>query len=436
MCSLFKIRTHLLIGLLALSFIGCDSKEDVSAPEIQNVQLVSTANFGDSIEFKVQATSAAPLQSVTAALIYDGEVATSTTLRLANEDGIYAGKLAVPMKKNVVDGNYDVLVLAFNAVSQHSEQTFSLACSHPDYSYLTFVSTSGESYRFERTAKYEYEYTGDLPGILSGYFISPATNGLPEVTWGQSGSSIVAGSTSSINLVSSDEEQLRNVTLKFNMLSFATDVPLLPATFKFKNDGSSVTKTLKKGQSIYFEGTPDNCWIDVDFFTKADDGGYIFNAEDGSYKLTREDSFGFVRVERMNGNDYATYSDNGAQDALWCIGGEGYGKPDTKFNIGWNTSYGLCMAKVDENIFQLTIKLKLGFSIKFFYQKGWGGEFGGSDYSVVDTPFFGKTSAGNMQQMDDNNYLATQYTNDDKFYRITIDVSGGKGNIKLTCVEL
>lgn len=430
----------LLIGLFPLFMTSCENGEKRSVPEIQNAQINGSTEFGDSISFKVKVTDVNIIQNVTAAIYYDGLEASRTTLRNVT-DGVYEGRLYVPVASNVADGDFSVVFLALNNLSGHSEVVKTVHCTHTDYPYITFVATDGGTYRFERSAKYEYVASGTFPGQVSGYFCSPvptkseSASGKQQVFWGANGSNIVAGSRSSISLVNSDEEELKNISLKFNTLTFVTEVPMLPSTFKLTSNGLSIKKELKKNQTIYFEGLPDGYWIDVDFFEKTKEG-YLFKAESGQYKVTREDAYNYIRVERMNGNDYATYDGNTRNEAIWCIGNGNFGKPTKANVVNWDTSKGLCMAKVGDNLYQLTVKLYSGLGIKFFWQKGWGGEFKKANYTLIDSPFFGVKEAGDMEQTDGNKILATQYTNDDKYYRITLDVSSGLNAVKLHCIEI
>lgn len=436
-----KLPALSLLAGVALLFVGCDSNEEVSAPTLVDIDFPATVHFGDSTSFAVKANSDAPLQNVTVAVLYGNTSVASSTVRTADADGVFRGVLAVPYIANVPDGDFQIMVLAMNNVSQHVETTTTVGASHVDYPYLTFVANNGESYRFDRIQAYEYGLTSDFPGQLTGYFKSPKPTdeqyaaGQRTVTWGQNGSSITTASVGNISLVNSDEEIVKNITLKFNTLTFAPDVPMLPSTFKLDRDSKAVTKNVTKGQAIYFEGLPANCMIDPDFL-EADGDHYKFRAESGSYKITREDQYNYIRVERMNGTDYAKFEENGAQEAIWCIGNGEFGKPTKDNRVDWDTSKGLCMAKIDDHKYQLTVKLYLGLSIKFFWQKGWGGEFGGTDYAEVNSAWFGVNGSGNFEQMVDGQIVATQYTNDNKYYRITLDTSAGVHAVKLTCEEV
>ncbi|MBQ8500869.1 MAG: DUF5125 domain-containing protein [Bacteroides sp.] len=446
MKQFMKTSSLILLGLFSCFMMSCEDEEGKTVPQILETEIVQSAEFGDSISFKVKVVDSNQVQSVTASIYYEGTEGSRTTLR-EGADGIYEGRLYVPALSDVANGDYEVMFLALNNVSGHSEVTKTISCSHNEYDYVELVATDGQTYRFNRSASVraagllQYELTGTFPGQLSGYFRSPApsateyANGKRQLTWGAEGSKIVAGSTSPITLISSDEEVVKNITLKFNQVSIKAEVPLLPSTFKLNSDGKAITKNLKRGQTIYFEGLPEDCWIDVDFFKKADDG-YTFLSEDGSYKVTREDNHGYIRVERMSGSDYASYDGGSKNEAIWCIGGDRFGKPNKENTVGWDTNKGLCMSKIADDTYQLTIKLYYGLGFKFFWQKGWGGEFKRANYALVQSDFFGSKEAGDMEQMDGDTVLATKLTSDDKWYRITLDVSGGPNAVKLTCVEL
>lgn len=431
-------RLFLIGWTVALLTVSCSDDKEVPYPEIVSLEIPSSVCYGDAVAFTVKVADASALHNVTVSLINGNEVVSQATAE-CDADGVCTGRIYVPSVKNLGDTRLTAMALALDKESRHVEVLQEVSCSHRDYPYIDFVADDGETFRFSRLSANEYGYTGNLPGQLSGYFASPVPSddsyarGERQLFWGSDGAS--DGTVSNINLIASDDAVVRNVTLSYNTLSYEAKVPMLPATFVLGSDRASVTKTLRQGQTIFFEGLDPSTWIDVDFFRK-DGDHYVFRAEEGSYRVTREDEFGYIRVERMNGNDYAGFSEDGDQLAIWCIGNAEFGKPDKNNKVDWNTDRGLCMAKTGPHTYELTVKLYLGLSIKFFWQKGWGGEFGGTDYASVESAWFGVNGSGNFEQMVDGQIVATQYTNDDKYYRITIDASDGVHAVKLKCEEI
>ncbi|MCI2081768.1 MAG: DUF5121 domain-containing protein [Bacteroidales bacterium] len=161
-----------------------------------------------------------------------------------------------------------------------------------------------------------------------------------------------------------------------------------------------------------------NLWIDPDWFSY--DGDQLtFLPLTGDYRVTLYPGK-FFRVERLNGDALSQWDTD--QHSIWMIGGQ-VGKPNaTDYDIDWNESSGLCMAEISEKVFQITFKINLadnGASFKFFYQRGWGGEFGSTDsYSSYQSDLVNLTDAGNFDCNLDPNPLE-----DDQFYRVTIDAT-------------
>ncbi|MDE5642904.1 MAG: DUF5125 domain-containing protein [Muribaculaceae bacterium] len=424
---------------MALIAAACSEETGLTKPAIVSLDFPASVCYGDSVDFAVKVADDTALQNVTVSVINGSDILSIAKVTESSGDGIYRGRIAVPAVKDLPDSRLTVMALALDNTSYHTETTCLTDCSHRSYPYITFMADEGgRQFRFDLDGENSYSYSGDLPGQLSGYFVSPEpsaesfASGERRLYWGAEGAS--ASVPASFSLIASDDETVRNVTVSYNTLSYTAQVPVLPSTFRLENDRASVTKTIRKGQPVYFEGLPQDCWIDVDFFEKSGDH-WLFRAEDGIYKVTREDEYGYIRVERMNGNEYAGFDENGNQLAIWCIGNAEYGKPDKNNRVDWNTDKGLCMAKTGDHTYELTVKLYYGLSIKFYWQKGWGGEFGGNDYARVDSDWFGVNDSGNFEQSVDGNIVATKYTDDDKYYRITLDVSNGVHAVVLTCTE-
>jgi hypothetical protein len=98
------------------------------------------------------------------------------------------------------------------------------------------------------------------------------------------------------------------------------------------------------------------------------------------------------------------------------------------------------MAKIGDKKFQLTFKpypvtfnedgtIANKYDFKFFYQKGWGGEFGGADYVSTQTDMIYVTDSGNFQA------AADLILDPNKWYVITLDVSQGNKKAVMTLTE-
>ena len=111
------------------------------------------------------------------------------------------------------------------------------------------------------------------------------------------------------------------------------------------------------------------------------------------------------------------------------IGGNCFGKPEI-FSSSWSTDDGLCLAEVEKGKFVITLKAGYQLSttnvdVKFFHQKGWGGEFGGGTITA-SSDLVKITDSGNVN-------LASGVTLDlGADYRFTLNTNGAKNNATLT----
>jgi len=139
----------------------------------------------------------------------------------------------------------------------------------------------------------------------------------------------------------------------------------------------------------------------------------------------------------MAGNDLAKLQEDGT-GAVWIIG-EGVGKPKVSSNqVGWNTDKALCLAPLGNKKYQIT--LRAGESIntdninfKFFHQKGWGGEFGGTDVTTSSDLVF----VGDGRNGRDSGNLGVKtgkMLEAGKTYTFTLDLTAGNKKAVLTVV--
>ena len=189
--------------------------------------------------------------------------------------------------------------------------------------------------------------------------------------------------------------------------------------------------SLKQGQSVKAEGIADIAdWtIDPDFFETEGAGSYKLIPVDGYYLITADTDKKYLKVERATeAGATATLADDGT-GAVWMIGGSCFGKPEI-FSSSWSTDDGLCLAEVEKGKFVITLKAGYQLSttnvdVKFFHQKGWGGEFGGGTITT-SSDLVKITDSGNVN-------LASGVTLDlGADYRFTLNTNGAKNNATLT----
>ena len=132
--------------------------------------------------------------------------------------------------------------------------------------------------------------------------------------------------------------------------------------------------------------------------------------------------------------EYASLNADGSGNAIWTVGA-GIGKPVIKNGDGWDmASTGLCLARVADKKFQITLVAGISinassFNFKFFWPKDWDkGEFLGKEDASFANPYGVLTTASDLIEISDggNLGLAEGKTLElGGIYRFTIDVSGG-----------
>lgn len=431
---------------LVLSVAACQKPEEVKTLEISSYELAGSAQFGQTLDFTVTAEIA---QNVTVALIQDGKQLVSETVR-ESAAGVFGGSLDIPYTKNIADGEYDVMIAAMGNGSDRAERTVKITLAHPQFASMDLVAGSD---RISLKASGNlWSYTGELPAALSGYFEAKTAEGTVYTFGGSNVDNVVFGSTSAMELYSY-ESPVPQGTISFDAISFQVSFPLetkwveVPATEDAAYPGT-VEVEFKKGQIVAFNGLGD-LWVDVDFFKNNGDGTYTFYAEGGKYRLTNQADWGSLRVERLSSStgDLGTFAwdESGAitvNEAIWCLGNYNFGKPDQRqvrdgrVFSDWETYDAYCMSKIDDFVYQLTVRVYNLASYKFFCTKLNWGDIYGANYNLAKSNLNGLTNIytsflvgdGNFQQgtgMTDPN--AIMYPEEGIVIRFTFDVTNPLG---------
>ena len=446
------MKKLLMIAAVIAAFAGihsCTPQADETpvALEILDYTLAESATFGQSLEFSVSVPEKANAQNVTAALIQGGKTLSSVTIREA-VGGVFSGNLEIPYVKNAEDGNYDVMFMALGAnSSERSEETVSIALSHPEFASVTFIATDGKKYELAASSETPSLWTArkPLPAALAGYFEAKTKDGATCTFGGSNIDNVQFGSNASMELYKY-EAAFEMATIGFDVVTFAVTFPInasyifIPQTTDVSHPGVAEVE-LKKGQVVVFENLGD-LWVDVDFFQKNDDGTYTFKAEGGYYRLTNQSDWGSLRTERITANgSLATFDWDGSgkitsNEAIWCLGNYNFGKPDRRtirdgrVFSDWETYDGYCMAKIDDYKYQITLRIYNYAQLKFFKTKLEWGDLLSANYDIANSTInkiFLLSIAGadgNFQQgqsiLDPNKY---EYPDEGIVLRFTFDVT-------------
>ena len=409
-------------------------------PEMTAVSSDASGVFGGKVGFEATMTDRYALSTLKAQIFFDDEMVAEEVIR-TKENGTYSGTVTLPFYKNVPDGEATLRLVGQNVRFGQTFVERPLAASRPKPDHLVFVLGEQE-YRMEPTGvDYEYAVTADFPQKPQGYITTPDLDGQGSVvTFGYSSEQggIVSDSTEPIPFANSNAGEF---TVTFNLKSFEGS-PFIKLLFNdaemtmVDNDNYSIVTTLTQNQTYTLTGVSDFAdWdIDRDFFERADASNpkaLTFLPMSGMYKVTANFKHSYLRIEAMkSATELATLNEDGS-GAIWAIGGMSVGKPTLKNAASWSPEQGgMCLARVADKKYQLTFVAGVSidassFDFKFFYQKTWGGEFGGDDI-LTASDLVKISDSGNLG-------LAEGKTLDmGGIYRFTVDISGGNTAAVLT----
>ena len=450
-------RNYLFYGWMllaaAVGLTACHDDETQEFHDTGSCRIVSfngpeTAYMGDSIEFSFQVESEDIRLNQTKIQLYYGEDIVSERFVLTPENGEYTGKLLIPFVQNMADGDVALKLRVQNERFANAVAEKTITVSRPQFEKLVLTDAEGNTYDMLPTGEpYEYSVTGFFPSELFATIEAPkyGANG-NDIVFGSSDGKITNGTATAINFTS-DIDGVYTVT--FNTLTFEgtpfIKFALNDVEFELVDEmHSRVDMELKQGQDIKITGLKSdyaNYWVNPAFFrkVKGTDGKTLrFMGRDGMYRVTVDKSLKYFRVEVLkdDGSDIGTLP---GQDVIWCNGNGDIGQPSySKNGINWSTGDKvICLAPIGGGKHQLVLEPgatinKNSINFKFFYQKGWGGEFtadkisiaDGSSWFRVDTQESGNIKGGSTPLQDG------------KFYVVTVDISEGESSAKMSVEEV
>ena len=444
-----KTLKYIALSLLvAASTTACKDDPELLTtdvgPEMTVVSADASGVYGGKVDFEVTMTDRYALSTLKAQVFFDDEMVAEEVIR-TKSDGTYTGAVTLPFYKNIPDGEATLRFVGQNVRFGTTTVDRPLAVSRPKPAYLTFFLDDAE-YRMEPTGNdYEYAVTDEFPQKPQGYIATPELDAAGSVvTFGyDSGAGgIVSDSTDAIPFANSNAGEF---TITFNLLTFEGS-PFIKLLFgetemtMVDNDNYSIVTTLTEGRTYTLTGVSDFAdWdIDRDFFERADASNpeaLTFLPMSGMYKVTANFKHSYLRIEAMkSATEYASLNADGSGNAIWTVGA-GIGKPVIKNGDGWDmASTGLCLARVADKKFQITLVAGISinassFNFKFFWPKDWDkGEFLGKEDASFANPYGVLTTASDLIEISDggNLGLAEGKTLElGGIYRFTIDVSGG-----------
>ena len=427
-------RTIKLFAVAALSLLalGC-VKETPSfdyadkGPVISGLDCSQSAYMGEVWHYSINVTDASyKLSTMTVQILFDETVVAEDVVR-TKEQGNYKGTIQIPLLAKIPDGDATVKFTAQNVglAKTTFEQTISV--KRPDFATITLIN-DGKEYTMTKESGYKYSVTAAFPQSLKALVKTPAVNAAGDViTIGWSGSALSATSTNDIPIYNGSAG-IYTATIDLYELSAG---PFGTTSVAFSEANPDVTMQLCQNTKMLISGLEgwnhDVDWFDVDGTT------IVFKGMSGNYKLAADYSNKFLRVDPVDdeGNYYGSYNADEGLKAIYCIGA-GMGKKGIQYS--WNTTAGAWpMVQTEEGIYKITFKagrdIAEGSNFKFFFQRGWGGEFKKANYASIELGSWFAIPG------DDGN-LNCNKVSLGKGYEITIDVTAGTDAAKISAAEV
>lgn len=443
-----RFNYYFFASLLYLTtLLSCQKEKSyeyqVGDPTLAIQSDVSKALFGDSLSFEVEVNdSQIDLSTLKAQLYFTDDLVSETVIR-TKQPGTYRGKIYVPYYKNIPNGTATLKFIVENISQKKVEKIVDLALSRPDFPYIELI-TASKTYKLLKQAENTYTLTENLPFSVKGYLQTPKVGSHGNVMhFGWVNNEIAFGSTNEIPFSNSTSG---TYSIQFNTLTYEASPFIIAYALngqvfsRIDDNRYKVELMINKGAPITIDGIEDlsEWWIDTDYFSRDNDGNLTSNVINSKYRITADFAKKYFIIEAMSGNDLASLQADGT-GAIWIIG-EGIGKPAVATNqVGWNPSNALCLAPIGNKKYQITVTgdqtVYMDYiNFKFFHQKNWGGEFGGSSISTTsDLIFIG--NGNNGRDSGNLGLLSGKTIAKDKSYILTVDVSAGNNNATLEVKE-
>lgn len=153
------------------------------------------------------------------------------------------------------------------------------------------------------------------------------------------------------------------------------------------------TIQLSQGEEVEFSALDrlSEYFMDPDYFNfHTENESISFVPVAGDYEITVNKTEKTISAQRMDNGSPASLSDDG-HGAIYMMGW-GCGHPSLDYQFGWDTSKAFALAEIESKVYRFTAvagpehgsyisqRLRTDYiDIKFFWQKGWGGEFSGDN---------------------------------------------------------
>lgn len=456
----------LIIPLILAATTGCQQEEILrvfypeSYPVFDSVYVVEKQIiYGDSITLHLGVSDKkTPLSTLSVKVVVNDEILASEVIRTKGNSATYSARFSIPFIARMPDNaDVEVHLKAINVegfttdtilattkanripipnlwVSFPTALGFRLNLIDPArHIYQADNLTLGNNISFRLATKVRTgirtDWTGLVFGMPGGKF--GLINSADEPMFTLNDPTIYGFSRITVDLfnftVTGEGKKLEPATA-LNLSAFGT-VPLNSTNHlnvTTQRNWRSLQMYLGKNVEITFSGFGNlNTSLNPDYFEITGNNRAIFLGETGIYMLYFHPTANYLYVEQPEARFPA---------ALWLCG-IGAGRPTPPFvkTTSWNWNapdeYIFCR-RVSAGIYQATFYAehvedltvnepwRLRFSMKFFHQRGWGGEEDARTYNIGTNLLFAPTDNDLGNFMGTNNLIGQEGV-----YRITINTN-------------
>ncbi|MEA4937940.1 MAG: DUF5016 domain-containing protein [Paludibacter sp.] len=466
-----------IFGMLAILFLmSCQQDElrvrfPASMPVFDSIAVAEDAiMYGDSISLSLGVSDPlTPLSTLEIKVVVNDEIITSETIRTKGSSATYAKRYRVPFVAHMPDGaEVEVHVSSINIEGTKKDTViFNTIASRPSIPTIYLVSTTSTAeLKLIDAPNHIYEATGLTFGNEVSFRLVTKVDRFKKADWKNPDNIAFGWVNGGLGLVYPIFEgtNVKSVTGELITLSDATLVGFNKFTldlfnFTVKGDGDKLVpatsmdvsafatvelsstshlnvatkENWKKGQMYLGKGTVMTITgmtdlansLTPDFFNVKSATTAEFLGETGIYTVYYLPGLNYLWVEQPN----AVYP-----DVLWLCG-VGFGPhktPNQKYSSwNWNTplEYKFCR-KVSPGVYEAVIYVehvidasiaepwRKTFNIKFYHQRGWGGEEDARTYTMPNTLLYAPTES------DKGNYAGTaELATVPGVYRFTINTT-------------
>lgn len=409
-----------------LCLFSCENDDKGKAPTIKSVEVDPSTLYGDSIPFKVTVEKGSEALSSVSAKAYFGNDLVSETLIPTNDPGTFSGRLFIPYRPNMPEGNkVSLRFVVKDREFEYSDHKTEIPIAYPKFTSMNFETESG-NFPMTKISENEYSVKAIFPLKLRGFFEGKTEHG-KAIRFGLRNGAVAVNGNEPIKFQGAEPDECE---VKFNFYTFEASPMEKYMSISFENSEEGKVKeiNISQNQDLLIEGIDDyeSWWINLAFFNKNADGTLTFKAIDGLYRITADYALKYLKIEPLNAQgELASFDPITGEGCIWINGNAGIGIPSYgSNNPNWNATKSFPMAPVGNKKYQVYLVGGVNLNVsnvnfKFFDAGGVFNEYfnnSSEERIVSQTSYFSIPAT-------DGNIRAGSGLKSGETYILTIDAS-------------